>query len=51
MTRLSHVVRLFAPSLTLMGIEPVSPAGWGEDGLLSRWRVSTARPGAVEPYG
>ena len=32
----------------LMGIEPLSPPGWGEDGELSRWQVSTVRPWAVE---
>lgn len=32
-----------------MGIEPLSSAGWGEDGELSRWQVSTAARGAVEP--
>jgi hypothetical protein len=36
----------------LMGIEPLSSPGWGEDGgELSRWQVSTAAAWAVEPYG
>jgi hypothetical protein len=33
-----------------MGIEPLSSPGWGEDGELSRWQVSTGLARAVEPY-